>query len=150
MKNRYLALGLIAYTLVVGFIVNTVTYRVTYEEVKESCLIDGCINVYEYTGEVGGEEWEELIIIAEELQEEAEMWEASADAKWESDENPYYNTASEQSDAAVYVNMFMMLADPINWLFTFLIASFIAGFYLAFYSCKLWIEKYFRRDHGED
>ena len=144
MKNRYLALGLIAYTLVVGFIVNTVTYRVTYEEVKESCLIDGCTNVYEYTGEVGGEEWEELIIIAEELQEEAEMWEASADAKWESDENPYYNTASEQSDAAVYVNMFMMLADPINWLFTFLIASFIAGFYLAFYSCKLAIERYFK------
>ena len=71
MKNRYLALGLIAYTLVVGFIVNTVTYRVTYEEVKESCLIDGCINVYEYTGEVGGEEWEELITIAEEHQEEA-------------------------------------------------------------------------------
>jgi len=150
MKNRYLALGLIAYTLVVGFIVNTVTYRVTYEEVKESCLIDGCTNVYEYTGEVGGEEWEELIIIAEEYQEEAEMWEASADAKWESDENPYYNTASEQSDAAVYVNMFMMLADPINWLFTFLIASFIAGFYLAFYSCKLAIERYFRGDHGED
>ena len=150
MKNRYLALGLIAYTLFVGFIVNTVTYRVTYEEVKESCLIDGCTNVYEYTGEVGGEEWEELIIIAEEYQEEAEMWEASADAKWESDENPYYNTASEQSDAAVYVNMFMMLADPINWLFTFLIASFIAGFYLAFYSCKLWIERYFREDHGED
>ena len=144
MKNRYLALGLIAYTLVVGFIVNTVTYRVTYEEVKESCLIDGCTNVYEYTGEVGGEEWEELIIIAEEHQEEAEMWEASADAKWESDENPYYNTASEQSDAAVYVNMFMMLADPINWLFTFLIASFIAGFYLAFYSCKLAIERYFK------
>ena len=150
MKNRYLALGLIAYTLVVGFIVNTVTYRVTYEEVKESCLIDGCTNVYEYTGEVGGEEWEELITIAEEHQEEAEMWEASADAKWESDENPYYNTASEQSDAAVYVNMFMMLADPINWLFTFLIASFIAGFYLAFYSCKLAIERYFRGDHGED
>ena len=150
MKNRYLALGLIAYTLVVGFIVNTVTYRVTYEEVKESCLIDGCINVYEYTGEVGGEEWEELITIAEEHQEEAEMWGASADAKWESDENPYYNTASEQSDAAVYVNMFMMLADPINWLFTFLIASFIAGFYLAFYSCKLAIERYFRGDHGED
>jgi hypothetical protein len=46
--------------------------------------------------------------------------------------------------------MFMMLADPINWLFTFLIASFIAGFYLAFYSCKLAIERYFREDHGED
>ena len=150
MKTRYYILAGIVYTLFVGFIVNTVTYRVTYEEVKESCLIDGCTNVYEYTGEVGGEEWEELIIIAEELQEEAEMWEASADAKWESDENPYYNTASEQSDAAVYVNMFMMLADHINWLFTFLIASFIAGFYLAFYSCKLAIERYFRGDHGED
>jgi len=78
------------------------------------------------------------------------MWEASADAKWESDENPYYNTASEQSDAAVYVNMFMMLADPINWLFTFLIASFIAGFYLAFYSCKLAIERYFKGNNTDE
>ena len=150
MKTRYYILAGIVYTLFVGFIVNTVTYRVTYEEVKESCLIDGCTNVYEYTGEVGGEEWEELIIIAEEYQEEAEMWEASADAKWESDENPYYNTASEQSDAAVYVNMFMMLADPINWLFTFLIASFIAGFYLAFYSCKLAIERYFKGNNTDE
>ena len=150
MKNRYLALGLIAYTLVVGFIVNTVTYRVTYEEVKESCLIDGCTNVYEYTGEVGGEEWEELIVIAEEAQEEAEMWKADAEAKWESDENPYYNTASEQSDAAIYVNMFMMLADPINWLFTFFIASFIAGFYLTFYSCKLAIERHFKKEQSRD
>ena len=66
MKNRYYILAGIVYTLFVGFIVNAVTYRVTYEEVKESCLIDGCINVYEYTGEVGGEEWEELITITEE------------------------------------------------------------------------------------
>ena len=150
MKTRYYILAGIVYTLFVGFIVNAVTYRVTYEEVQESCLIDGCINVYEYTGEVGGEEWEELITITEEYQEEAEMWKADADAKWESDENPYYNTASEQSDAAVYVNMFMMLADPINWLFTFLIASFIAGFYLVFYSCKLAIERYFKAGCGED
>ena len=87
MKTRYYILAGIVYTLFVGFIVNAVTYRVTYEEVKESCLIDGCINVYEYTGEVGGEEWEELITITEEYQEEAEMWKADADAKWESDEN---------------------------------------------------------------
>ena len=149
MKTRYYILAGIVYTLFVGFIVNTVTYRVTYEEVKESCLIDGCTNVYEYTGEVGGEEWEELIVIAEEAQEEAEMWKEDAEAKWESDENPYYNVGSE-SDADAYISLFYNLADPINWLFTFLIASFIAGFYLAFYSCKLAIERYFRGDHGED
>ena len=150
MKTRYCILAVIVYTLFVGFVVNSVTYRVTYEEVKEECFVEGCVNVYEYTGEVGGEEWSELIIIAEEYQEEAEMWQADAEARWESDENPYYNTASEQSDAAVYVNMFMMLADPINWMFTFLIASFIAGFYLVFYSCKLAIERHFKVNKDKD
>ena len=145
MKTRYYILAGIVYTLFVGFIVNTVTYRVTYEEVKESCLIDGCINVYEYTGEVGGEEWEELIVIAEEAQEEAEMWKEDAEAKWESEENPYYKAGSE-SDADAYINLFFMLSDPINWIFTLIIATFIAGFYLAFYSCKLAIEKYFRNN----
>ena len=145
MKTRYYILAGIVYTLFVGFIVNTVTYRVTYEEVKESCLIDGCTNVYEYTGEVGGEEWEELIVIAEEAQEEAEMWKEDAEAKWESEENPYYKAGSE-SDADAYINLFFMLSDPINWIFTLIIATFIAGFYLAFYSCKLAIEKYFRNN----
>ena len=145
MKNRYLALSLVAYTLVVGFIVNSVTHRVTYEEVKEECFVDGYTNVYEYTGEVGGEEWEELITIAEEYQEEAEMWKADADAKWESDENPYYNVDSD-SDADAYISLFYNLADPINWLFTFIIATFVAAFYLVFYSCKLWIERYFKDD----
>ena len=75
--------------------------------------------------------------------------EADAEAKWESEENPYYKAGSE-SDADAYINLFFMLSDPINWIFTLIIATFIAGFYLAFYSCKLAIEKYFRRDHGED
>ena len=143
MKNRYLALGLVAYTLVVGFVVETVSSHMTTDRLIEQCEIDGCTKVYEYTGEVGGEEWEELIVIAEEAQEEAEMWKEDAEAKWESDENPYYNTGSD-TDADAYVNLFLMLADPINWLFTFIVASFIAGFYLAFYSGKLWIERYFR------
>ena len=123
----------------------TVTYRVASENIKQECFIDGCTTVYEYTGEVGGEEWEELIVIAEEAQEEAEMWKADAEAKWESDENPYYNSGSD-SDADAYINLFFMLSDPINWIFTLIIATFIAGFYLAFYSCKLAIEKYFRSD----
>ena len=143
LKNRYLALGLVAYTLVVGFVVETVTYRVASESIKQECEMVGCEVIREYTGEVGGEEWEELIVIAEEAEEEAEIWKADADAKWESDENPYYNTGSD-TDADAYVNLFLMLADPINWLFTFIVASFIAGFYLAFYSGKLWIERYFR------
>ena len=148
MKTRYYILAGIVYTLFVGFIVNAVTYRVTYEEVKESCLIDGCINVYEYTGEVGGEEWEELITITEEYQEEAEMWKADAEAKWQSDENPYYN-ANSSSDADAYISLFYNLSDPINWFFTFLIASFVAGFYLAFYSCKLAIERHFKGKEKE-
>jgi len=150
MNKKYLILATLTYTLLVGFIVQSVTYRATYEEIKEECLVDGCISVYEYIGEVGSEEWEELILIAQEAEEEAEMWKADADAKWESDQNPYYNTTSEQSDAAIYVNMFMMLADPINWLFTFFIASFIAGFYLTFYSCKLAIERHFKKEQSRD
>ncbi|MDC1040262.1 hypothetical protein OAQ62_00555 [bacterium] len=149
MKNRYYILAGIVYTLVVGFVVETVTYRVASENIKQECFIDGCTKVYEFTGEVGGEEWEELIVIAEEYQEEAEMWKEDAEAKWESEENPYYKAGSD-SDADAYINLFMMLADPINWLFTFIISSFIAGFYLTFYSGKLWIERYFRRDNGED
>tara|TARA_B100001093_G_scaffold503754_1_gene558579 strand:- start:154 stop:600 length:447 start_codon:yes stop_codon:yes gene_type:complete len=142
-KNRYYILAGIVYTLFVGFTASSIQQRVTIETIKDQCFIDGCTKVYEYTGEVGGEEWEELIVIAEEAQEEAEMWKEDAEAKWESDENPYYNTGSD-TDADAYVNLFLMLADPINWLFTFIVSSFIAGFYLAFYSAKLWIERYFR------
>ena len=149
MKNRYYILAGIVYTLVVGFVVETVTSHMTTDRLIEQCEIDGCEVVREYTGEVGGEEWEELIVLAEEAQEEAEMWKADAEARWESDENPYYNTGSD-TDADAYVNLFLMLADPINWLFTFIVASFIAGFYLAFYSGKLWIERYFRSDNGKD
>jgi hypothetical protein len=118
------------------------------EEVKDECFIDGCTKVYEFTGEVGGDEWEELIIIAEEYQAEAEMWKADAEAKWQSDENPYYN-ANSSSDADAYISLFYNLSDPINWLFTFLIASFVAGFYLAFYSCKLAIERHFKGKETE-
>ena len=145
MKNRYYILAGIVYTLFVGFTASSIQQRVTIETIKDQCFIDGCTKVYEYTGEVGGEEWEELIVIAEEAQEEAEMWKEDAEAKLESEENPYYKAGSE-SDADAYINLFFMLSDPINWIFTLIIATFIAGFYLAFYSCKLAIEKYFRNN----
>jgi hypothetical protein len=149
MKARYYILAFVVYTLFVGFVVETVTLNITTDRLIEQCQIDGCTKVYEFTGEVGGEEWEELIVMAEEAEAEAEMWKADAEAKWESDENPYFNVGSE-SDADAYINLFYNLSDPINWLFTFLIASFVAGFYLAFYSCKLWIERYFKGGRGED
>ena len=149
MKTRYYILAGLVYTLFVGFVAHAVTYRVASENIKQECFIDGCTKVYEYTGEVDGEEWEELITIAMEYKEEAEMWEADAEARWESDENPYYDVGSD-SDADAYISLFYNLSDPINWLFTFLIASFVAGFYLAFYSCKLAIERYFREDNGKD
>ena len=149
MKARYYVLAFVVYTLFVGFVVETVTLNITTDRLIEQCQIDGCTKVYEFTGEVGGEEWEELIVMAEEADAEAEMWKADAEAKWESDENPYFNVGSE-SDADAYINLFYNLSDPINWLFTFLIASFVAGFYLAFYSCKLWIERYFKGGRGED
>ena len=72
MKTRYYILAGLVYTLVVGFIVQTVTYRVASENIKQECYIDGCKIVREYTGEVDGEEWAELIIIAEEAEELAE------------------------------------------------------------------------------
>ena len=149
MKARYYILAFVVYTLFVGFVVETVTLNITTDRLIEQCQIDGCTKVYEFTGEVGGEEWEELIVMAEEAEAEAEMWKADAEAKWESDENPYFNVGSE-SDADAYINLFYNLSDPINWLFTFLIASFVAGFYLAFYSCKLAIERYFKGGRGED
>ena len=148
MKRYYILAGLVVYTVFVGFITSTIQHRVTMEEVKDECFIDGCTKVYEFTGEVGGGEWEELIIIAEENQAEAEMWKADAEAKWQSDENPYYN-ANSSSDADAYISLFYNLSDPINWLFTFLIASFVAGFYLAFYSCKLAIERHFKGKEKE-
>jgi hypothetical protein len=149
MKTRYYILAGIVYTLFVGFTASSIQQRVTIETIKDQCFIDGCTKVYEYTGEVGGEEWEELIVIAEEANEEAEMWKADAEAKWESDENPYYNSGSD-SDADAYINLFFMLSDPINWIFTLIIATFIAGFYLAFYSCKLAIERYFKGNNTDE
>ena len=145
MKNRYYILAGVLYTLFIGFTASSIQQRITSEAIKDQCFIDGCTKVYEFTGEVGGEEWEELIVIAEEAQEEAEMWKADAEAKWESEENPYYNAGSE-SDADAYINLFFMLSDPINWIFTLIIATFIGGFYLAFYSCKLAIERHFRKE----
>jgi len=150
MKTRYYILAGIVYTLFVGFIVNAVTYRVTYEEVKESCLIDGCINVYEYTGEVDGDQWNELFAIAVENEEERDELQETIDEGLDKLYEEEFGESRNQSEADAYISLFLMLSDPINWIFTLIIATFIAGFYLAFYSCKLAIERYFRGDHGED
>ena len=66
MKTKYYILAGIVYTLFIGFTASSIQQRVTSEAIKDQCFIDGCTKVYEFTGEVGGEEWEELIVIAEE------------------------------------------------------------------------------------
>jgi len=140
MKHKLL-LGLlaIAYTSVVIFLTTTIHYRLVQEEVKALYQEDYCEVVYEYTGDVGGEDWEELIALATEMQEER-------DALQEQIDEGIDELLREDggSDADAYINLFYNLADPINWVFTFIIATFIAGFYLAFYSAKLWIQRHFK------
>jgi hypothetical protein len=140
MKHKLL-LGLlaIAYTSVVIFLTTTVHYRFVQEEIKAHYAEEYCEVVHTYTGEAGGEDWEELMIILEEITEERDA------LQQELDEGIDKLLAEDGgSDADAYINLFYNLADPINWVFTFIIATFIALFYLAFYSAKLWIQRHFR------
>ena len=134
-----LGLGLIVYTVVVSFLTSTVQHRVTQEEMKSIYEEEYCEVVHTYTGEVGGADWEELTALAMELMQERDALQQELDegidALFEEDGG---------SDADAYISLFYNLADPINWVFTFIIASFIALFYLAFYSAKLWIQRYFK------
>lgn len=150
MKIRYFILAMIAYTLFVGFTVSAVQNRITQEELKLQYEEEYCEVVYQYTGAVGGDEWNELFELTLEKEEERMELQEIIDEGLDKIYEEEYGEARNQSDANAYIDLFLMLTDPINWLFTFLIASFIAGFYLVFYSCKLAIERYFKIDKDQD
>ena len=139
--KRKLTLGLlaIAYTGIVIFLTTTIHYRLVQEDIKAYYQEEYCEVVYKYTGDVGGEDWEELMALAIEMQEER-------DALQEQIDEGLDKLLKEDggSDADAYISLFYNLADPINWIFTFVIASFVALFYLAFYSAKLWMQRHFR------
>jgi len=139
--KRTLLLGLlaIAYTSVVIFLTTTIHYRFVQEEVKALYQEQYCEVVHTYTGEVGGEDWEDLMLILEETSAERDALQEELDAGIDK-----LLREDGGSDADAYINLFYNLADPINWLFTFIIATFIALFYLAFYSAKLWIQRHFK------
>jgi len=144
MKIKYKILIGLVYTIVIGFIVSTVQHRLTQEEMKSIYEEEYCEVIYEYTGEVDSEEWEELTLLAMELMQERDELQEEID-------NGLDELLKEDgsSDADAYISLFYNLADPINWLFTFIIATFIATFYLAFYSAKLWIQRYFKGEIDE-
>ena len=150
MRTRYFILAMIAYTLFVGFTVSAVQNRITQEELRSQYEEEYCEVVYEYTGAVGGDEWNELFELTLEKEEEREELQEIIDEGIDKYYEEEFGESRNQSDANAYIDLFLMLTDPINWLFTFLIATFVAGFYLAFYSCKLAIERYFKINNGKD
>ena len=139
--KRTLLLGIlaIAYTSIVIFLTTTIHYRFVQEDIKALYQEQYCETVHTYTGEVGGEDWEELMQILEETTLERDALQEELDAGIDK-----LLQEDGGSDADAYINLFYNLADPINWLFTFIIATFIALFYLAFYSAKLWIQRHFK------
>jgi len=139
--KRTLLLGLlaIAYTSVVIFLTTTIHYRFVQEDIKALYQEQYCEVVHTYTGEVGGEDWEDLMLILEETSAERDALQEELDAGIDK-----LLREDGGSDADAYISLFYNLADPINWLFTFIIATFIALFYLAFYSAKLWIQRHFK------
>ena len=148
--NKYYILAGVLYTLFIGFTASAIQGRLTMEELRPVYEEEYCEVVNEYTGDVGGEEWEELIVIAEEVQEERDELQQIIDEGIDKLYEEEFGESRNQSDADAYISLFYNLSDPINWIFTLIIATLIAGFYLAFYSCKLWIERYFKVDHGKD
>lgn len=150
MKTRYYILAGVLYTLFIGYTASAIQYRLSMEEIKERYQEEYCEVVYEYTGEVGGDEWNELFAIAVENEEERDELQEIIDEGIDKYYEEEFGESRNQSDADAYINLFLMLTDPINWVFTLLIATFIGGFYLAFYSCKLAIERHFRKEDGKD
>ena len=138
-KKIFIGVALAAYTALVVFLTTTIHYRFVQEEVKAYYQEEYCEVVHTYTGEVGGEEWEELLLVMEEIEEERDALQQELDEGIDK-----LLKEDGGSDADAYINLFYNLSDPINWLFTFIIASLIALFYLAFYSAKLWIQRHFR------
>ena len=150
MKTRYYILAGILYTIFIGFTASTIQHRITQEELKSVYEEEYCEVVYEYTGEVYGDEWNELFAIAVENEEERDELQAIIDEGIDKYYEEEFGKSRNQSDANAYIDLFLMLTDPINWIFTLMIATFIGGFYLAFYSCKLAIERHFRKEDGKD
>ena len=148
MKTRYYILAGILYTIFIGFTASTIQHRVTQEELKPVYEEEYCEVVYEYTGKVGGDEWNELFAVAVENAEERDELQEIIDEGIDKYYEEEFGESRNQSDANAYIDLFLMLTDPINWIFTLMIATFIGGFYLAFYSCKLAIERHFRGDDG--
>ena len=146
MKTRYYILAGVLYTLFIGFTASAIQGRLTMEELRPQYEEEYCEVVYEYTGEVGGDEWNELFTIAVENEEERDELQEIIDEGIDKLYEEEFGESRNQSEADAYINLFFMLSDPINWIFTLIIATFIAGFYLAFYSCKLAIERYFRKE----
>jgi len=149
MKIRYFILFLLAHTLFVGFVTSTVQHRITMEELKSQYEEEYCEVVYEYTGEVDGDQWNELFAIAVENAEERDELQEIIDEGLDNYYEEYF-VKDGASDADAYISLFYNLSDPINWLFTSIIATLVAGFYLAFYSCKLAIERHFRIDKDKN
>lgn len=148
MKKYYILAGIV-YTVFIGFVVSTIQHRVTQEELQTQYEEEYCEVVYEYTGEVDGDQWNELFAIAVENEEERNELQEIIDNGLDE----YYEEHFEKdggSDADAYISLFYNLSDPINWLFTLMIATFIAMFYLAFYSCKLAIERHFKGTNKDD
>ena len=148
--NKYYILAGVLYTLFIGFTASAIQGRLTMEELRPQYEEEYCEVVNEYTGEVGGDEWNELFAIAIENEEERDELQEIIDEGIDKLYEEEFGESRNQSDADAYISLFYNLSDPINWIFTLIIATFIAGFYLAFYSCKLWIERYFKEDHGKD
>lgn len=149
MKKYYILAGVV-YTVFIGFTASAIQGRLTMEELRPQYEEEYCEVVYEYTGEVGGDEWNELFAIAVENEEERDELQEIIDKGIDKLYEEEFGESRNQSEADAYINLFYNLSDPINWLFTLLIATFIASFYLVFYSCKLAIERHFKGTNKDD
>ena len=65
---------------------------------------------------------------AEERDELQEIIDEGIDKYYEEE----FGESLTKSDANAYIDLFLMLTDPINWIFTLMIATFIGGFYQHF------------------
>ena len=117
MKTRYYILAGILYTIFIGFTASTIQHRITQEELKSVYEEEYCEVVYEYTGEVYGDEWNELFAIAVENEEERDELQAIIDEGIDKYYEEEFGESRNQSDANAYIDLFLMLTDPINWIF---------------------------------
>jgi hypothetical protein len=69
-----------------------------------------------------GEQWNELFAIAIENEEERDELQQIIDEGIDKYYEEEFGESRNQSDADAYINLFFMLSDPINWIFTLIIA----------------------------